>query len=301
MPEQRRSSAGEWVDVGVDVPKDTETVPGVCPPQIGQTAPVQAEPAGLAASVPRGGPGATRSAVDEAGCAAFGLHRVRPQAGRSPKVVQPASLAVAANAKGKPERRAAQTRASALADGRWRGLAVPTAAADLARLLPRTRAQRGRTPRPHGPPEQSPAAPVGADRPVQAAPAQSPVLPGVCPVGAASRAARASDVVGCAVALGPTPAPRAAPPAPGPSPSAAGERPRGAARPGAGRGRRTALSDRTGRHDPLGPGAGAVPRHGAAAPRVCVGGLRAARSAEPPRRQACPSRARRHRLARAAP
>jgi len=53
MTEQRRSYAGEHVYVGVDVHKETYTVTCVCHKQIVKTATVQAEPAGLAASLPR--------------------------------------------------------------------------------------------------------------------------------------------------------------------------------------------------------------------------------------------------------
>ena len=63
MTEQRRSYTGEHVDVGVAVHKETSTVTGVCHQPIVQTATVPAAPAGLAASWPRGFPGATRSAV----------------------------------------------------------------------------------------------------------------------------------------------------------------------------------------------------------------------------------------------
>ena len=56
-------------------------------------------------------------------------------------VVNPASVAVAANASVKTDRRDAKRLAIDLADGRLRGIAVPTEAEELARLLPRTRAQ----------------------------------------------------------------------------------------------------------------------------------------------------------------
>jgi hypothetical protein len=56
-------------------------------------------------------------------------------------IVNPASVAGAANDKGKTDRRDAKQRALDLADGRLRGLSGPTEAEELARLLPRTRAQ----------------------------------------------------------------------------------------------------------------------------------------------------------------
>ena len=56
-------------------------------------------------------------------------------------VVNPASLAVAANDKVKTDRRDSKRLAVDLADGRLRGIYVPTEEEELARLLPRTRAQ----------------------------------------------------------------------------------------------------------------------------------------------------------------
>jgi transposase len=141
MTEQCRSYAGECVYVGVDVHKETYTVTGVCHQQIVKTATVQAEPASLAASLRRWFPGATLASAYEAGLSAFVLHRALTKAGSSTIVVNPASLAVAANKKVKTDRRASKRLAVDLADGRLRGISVPPAEAELARLQPRTRAQ----------------------------------------------------------------------------------------------------------------------------------------------------------------
>src|SRR5215467_12965332 len=141
MIEQRRSYAGECVYVGVDVHKETYTVTCVCHKQIVKTVTVQAEPAGLAARLPRWFPEATLYSVYEAGFSAFVLPRVLTTAGIRNIVVNPASIAVAANDKGKTDRRDSKKLAIDLADGRLRGISVPTEAEELARLLPRTRAQ----------------------------------------------------------------------------------------------------------------------------------------------------------------
>jgi transposase len=69
---------------------------------------VQADPAGLAASLPRWFPGATLWSAYEAGFSAFVLHRALTQAGITNIVVNPASIAVAANDKVKTERRDAK-------------------------------------------------------------------------------------------------------------------------------------------------------------------------------------------------
>jgi len=141
MTEQRISYAGERVYVGVDVHKETYTVTCVCHTQRVKTATVPAEPASLAASLLRWFPGATLASAYEAGFSAFVLHRALTQAGITNIVVNPASIAVAAHDKVKTDRRDSKRLAIDLADGRLRGISIPTEAEELARLLPRTRAQ----------------------------------------------------------------------------------------------------------------------------------------------------------------
>src|SRR5262245_38765858 len=106
-----------------------------------KTATVPADPARLAESLPRWFPGASIFSASEVGFSGFVLHRVLTTAGITNIVVNPASVAVAANEKVKTDRRDAKKLARDLADGRLRGISVPTEAEELARLLPRTRAQ----------------------------------------------------------------------------------------------------------------------------------------------------------------
>src|SRR5712691_678045 len=141
MTDQRISYCGRIVYVGIDVHKETYMVTCVCNKQIVKTATVQADPAALAASLPRWFPGATLYSVYEAGFSAFVLHRVLTKTGITNIIVNPASVAVAANDKVKTDRRDSKKLAIDLADGRLRGIYVPTEAEELARLLPRTRAQ----------------------------------------------------------------------------------------------------------------------------------------------------------------
>src|SRR5215218_6875913 len=141
MAEQRISYTGERIDVGIDVHKETYTVTCLCQRQMVKTATVPADPARLAESVPRWFPGARLFTAYEAGFSGFVLHRALTTAGITNIVVNPASVAVAANDKVKTDRRDAKTLARDLADGRLRGIYVPTEAEELARLLPRTRAQ----------------------------------------------------------------------------------------------------------------------------------------------------------------
>lgn len=141
MVDQRLTYSGRIVYVGIDVHKDTYAVTCVCDKKIVKTATVPADPAGLAASLQRWFPDAMLSTVYEAGFSAFVLHRALIKAGIPNMVVNPASVAVAANDKVKTDRRDSRKLAIDLADGRLRGIYVPTEAEELARLLPRTRAQ----------------------------------------------------------------------------------------------------------------------------------------------------------------
>ena len=118
MAEQRISYTGERIDVGIDVHKETYTVTCLCQRQMVQTATVPADPARLAESLLRWFPGARLFSAYEAGFAGFVFHRVRTTAGSTNLVVNPASVAVAANDKVKTDRRDAKKLARDLADGR---------------------------------------------------------------------------------------------------------------------------------------------------------------------------------------
>src|SRR5499427_10953407 len=141
MAEQRISSTGERIDVGIAVHKETYTMTCLCQRRIVKTATVPAEPARLAESLLRWFPGARLFSAYEAGFSGFVFHRALTTAGITNIVVNPASVAVAANDKVTTDRRDAKKLAIDLADGRLRGISVPTQEEELARLLPRTRAQ----------------------------------------------------------------------------------------------------------------------------------------------------------------
>src|SRR5215467_15666544 len=99
MTQQRISSAGDRMYMGVDVHKETYTVTCVCRKQRVKTATGPAEPASLAASLLQWFPGATLPSAYEAGFSAFVLHRALIQVGITNIVVNPAFIAVAANDK----------------------------------------------------------------------------------------------------------------------------------------------------------------------------------------------------------
>ena len=169
---------------GIDVHKETYTVTCVCHTQIVKTATVPAEPASLAASLLRWFPGATLASAYEAGFSAFVLHRALTQVGITNIVVNPASIAVAANDKVKTDRRNSKRRASDLADGRLRG-PCPYGSRGTGPVPPENPRAEGPTPRHDGSPDQSQVPPVWSDRPIQSALDQGPVCTGESPVAAA--------------------------------------------------------------------------------------------------------------------
>src|SRR4029453_19590655 len=103
MTDQRIPYCGRIVYVGIDVHKETYTVTCVDKKQIVKTGTMKADPAALAASLPRWFPGATLYSVYEAGFSAFVLHRVLPTTGITNIIVNPASVAVGANDKVKTD------------------------------------------------------------------------------------------------------------------------------------------------------------------------------------------------------
>jgi transposase len=141
MTELRLSYTGERVYVGIDVHQATYAVICVCQRRIVKSATVPTDPGRRAESLPRWFPGATLVSAYEAGFSGFVRHRILAAAGIPNIVVNPASVAVAANDRVKTDRRDAKKLAVDLADGRFRGISIPTEAEELARLLPRTRAQ----------------------------------------------------------------------------------------------------------------------------------------------------------------
>ena len=113
----------------------------------------------------------------EAGFSAFVLHRVLTKAGITNLVVNPASVAVAANDKVKTDRRDSKKLAIDLADGRLQGFYVPTEKRKWTSAPAHTRADC-RAPCHDRPADQSETAPVWLDRSCQSALNQQPVFTG---------------------------------------------------------------------------------------------------------------------------
>jgi transposase len=107
-----------------------------------KTATVKANPDALARSLSNWFSGSKRlSTVYEAGFSGFVLHRKLVAANIENIVVNPASIAVAANDKVKTDLRDSKKMAAELSDQRLRGIYIPDLDQELDRLLPRTREQ----------------------------------------------------------------------------------------------------------------------------------------------------------------
>jgi transposase len=141
MNTESMSYVGQKIYVGIDVHKDTYSVTCVCNKLVVKRATVETDPTGFSRSLQTWFKGATIYTVYEAGFSAFVLHRALTNAGITNIVVNPASVAVAANDKVKTDKKDSKKLAVDLADGRLMGIYVPSDEEELARLIPRTRAQ----------------------------------------------------------------------------------------------------------------------------------------------------------------
>ena len=133
--------AGKCVFVGIDVHKSTYSVCTVVEGRICKRVRMPANPHDLVKWLKKGFSGSEIKSAYEAGFAGFNLHRVLDAAGISNIVVNPASIPIAANDRVKTDKRDAEKIAGELSRGGLKGIYVPSLKAELARLLPRTRAQ----------------------------------------------------------------------------------------------------------------------------------------------------------------
>ena len=115
------SYAGEKIYVGIDVHKDTYSVTCICNKAVVKRATVKTDPTGFSHSLQAWFKGAAIDTVYEAGFSAFVLHRALTKVGIKNILVNPASLAVAANDKVKTDKRDSRKLATDLADGRLTG------------------------------------------------------------------------------------------------------------------------------------------------------------------------------------
>jgi transposase len=140
MSKEIISYSGKKIYVGIDVHKESYTLVCVCEKQVVKKVKCKAEPLTISQSLSKWFEGATIFSVYEAGFSGFVLHRALEDKGVRNIVVNPASIAVKANDKVKTDKRDATKMAIDLADGRLRGIYIPTVQEEQRRLLQRTRA-----------------------------------------------------------------------------------------------------------------------------------------------------------------
>lgn len=133
--------SGKAVFVGIDVHKNSYSVCVILDGSPIKKARMPADPRGLVAWLRRNFSKWKICSAYEAGFAGFSLHRVLVAAGIDNRVVNAASIPIAANDRVKTDRRDATKIAWELSKGSISGIYVPTIKEELSRLLPRTREQ----------------------------------------------------------------------------------------------------------------------------------------------------------------
>ena len=132
---------GEKVFIGIDVHKKTYTFTATCGGVIVKTATVPANPKQFIEGIEKWFNGAELHSVYEAGFSGFRLHRILEAAGIKNRVINPASLEIAAKDKVKNDRRDSKKLSEQLSVGRLKGINIPTEQEERARLITRTREQ----------------------------------------------------------------------------------------------------------------------------------------------------------------
>ena len=114
------------VYVGIDVHKKSYSVTAVCDKQIVKRDKLAADPDALAHYCKKKFKGAKIVTAYEAGFCGFSLHRLLTSLGIDNHIVHPAGIEVAANERVKNDRRDSVKISTQLAEGRLRGIFVPT-------------------------------------------------------------------------------------------------------------------------------------------------------------------------------
>lgn len=135
------SYLGKKVYVGMDVHKETYSLTAICEGETVKRESMRADPKGVVKYLKKQFDGADIKSVYEAGFCGFGLHRTLVAAGINNIVVNPASIAIAANDKVKTDRRDSKRQAEQLSQRALKGIYIPTEAEELSRVLTRTREQ----------------------------------------------------------------------------------------------------------------------------------------------------------------
>lgn len=138
---KRISYQGEKVSIGIDVHKKHYTVTCLANGVIAQRVTMPSDPDKLIKFILERFEGADVTSCYEAGFSGFVLHRCLERAGIRNLVINAGSIQIAARDRVKTDRRDSLKMAEQLADGRLRGIRVPSLEEEAARLLHRTRSQ----------------------------------------------------------------------------------------------------------------------------------------------------------------
>lgn len=132
---------GKNIHVGIDVHKKTYSVTAVCGTDIIARDTMRADPEALVRYLKKRFTESKVSSAYEAGFSGFSLHRKLVESGVCNIVINPASVAVAANDKVKTDKRDSKKLAEQLRNGSLQGIYIPGTAEELRRILTRTREQ----------------------------------------------------------------------------------------------------------------------------------------------------------------
>jgi transposase len=121
-----REYASKTVYIGIDVHKNSYSVTAICDRQIVKKDRLTAEPLALAEYCQNKFKGAKIVTAYEAGFCGFSLHRALKCFGIENRIVHPAGIEVAVRERVKNDRRDSEKISSQLAEGRLRGIHVPT-------------------------------------------------------------------------------------------------------------------------------------------------------------------------------
>lgn len=134
-----RNYTGKTVYLGMDVHKKTYAVTAICDGQVIKKDTLKAEPVVLISYCKKYFVGAQIESAYEAGCFGFHLHRCLEAEGIKNRVVDAAGIEIAVGDRVKTDKRDSLKLATHLADGRLKGIHVPTVEREDHRAVTRLR------------------------------------------------------------------------------------------------------------------------------------------------------------------
>jgi transposase len=130
---------GKRIYLGIDVHKSTYTITAICEKMVVKKATISADPEGLVKFCKKFFSGAEIASAYEAGFSGFSLHRILCKNDVKNIVIHAASIEVAVGDRVKTDKRDSYKIASLLADGRLKGIRVPSEEEEEKRTLTRLR------------------------------------------------------------------------------------------------------------------------------------------------------------------